>query len=82
MEGENLDVREIANPYSAARLAAKEGIEWLVSIDADELILMSRDGEEIEQHIPRHLEKFPKMGIVEQIRAASKLQTKSSPIEA
>lgn len=55
----DLDVRKIANTLYAARDAAKDGIQWLVGIDPDELILMSRNEQELENHIPRHLEKIP-----------------------
>jgi hypothetical protein len=55
----DFDVRKIANTVCAARDAAKDGIEWLVGIDADELILMSRDEQVLENHIPRYLEKIP-----------------------
>ncbi len=54
-----LDVRKIANTYCAALDAAKEGIEWLICIDADELILMSRDEANLEGHIARYLERIP-----------------------
>jgi hypothetical protein len=55
----DLDVRKIANTFYSAQDAAKDGIEWLVGIDADELILMSRHEQELENHIPRYLEKTP-----------------------
>jgi hypothetical protein len=55
----DLDVRKIANTLYAARDAAKDGIEWLVGIDVDELILMSRHEQALENHIPRYLEKIP-----------------------
>ncbi len=55
----DFDVRKIANTVCAARDAAKDGIEWLVGIDADELILMSRDEQALENHIPRYLERIP-----------------------
>jgi hypothetical protein len=55
----DLDVRKIANTYYATVEAAKEGIEWLVSIDADELILMNRGEQVPENHIPKYLEKVP-----------------------
>ncbi len=55
----DLDVRKIANTYCAALDCAKDGIEWLGSIDADELMLMSRDEPNLEGHIPRYLEKIP-----------------------
>jgi hypothetical protein len=55
----DLDVRKIANTYYAALDAAKEGIEWLVNIDADELIVMNREEQVLENHIPRYLERAP-----------------------
>jgi len=55
----DLDVRKIANTYYAALDAAKEGIEWLVGIDADELIIMNRSDQAIENHIARYLEGVP-----------------------
>jgi hypothetical protein len=57
--GPELDVRKIANTYRAALDAAKDGIEWLSCIDADELILMSRDEPRLEGHIQRYLETVP-----------------------
>jgi hypothetical protein len=54
-----LDVRKIANTVYAAEDAARNGIEWLVGIDPDELILMSRAETVIENHIPKYLEKIP-----------------------
>lgn len=55
----DLDVRKIANTYYAALDAEKEGIEWLVNIDADELIVMNRNEQVLENHIPRYLEEVP-----------------------
>ncbi len=40
--------------FYAAQDAAKEGIEWLVGIDHNELIIVSRDEQVIENHIPRY----------------------------
>ena len=54
-----LDVRKIANTYYAAQQAAKDGLEWLICIDADELILMSTGEQQLENHIPRYLERIP-----------------------
>jgi hypothetical protein len=50
---------ERSNTYYAALDAASDGIEWLVSIDADELVLMSPTEEQLENHIPRYLERIP-----------------------
>jgi len=55
----DLDVRKIANTFYSAQDAAKDGIEWLVGVDPDELILMSRHEQALENHIPRYLEKIP-----------------------
>ena len=55
----DLDVRKIANTYYSALHAAKDGIEWLVSIDADELLLMDRNEQTLEDHIARYLERVP-----------------------
>lgn len=54
-----LDVRKIANTYYAALDAARHGIEWLVSIDADELVLMNRSEQVLENHVPQYLAKTP-----------------------
>ena len=54
-----LDVRKIANTYYAAQQAAKDGLEWLICIDADELILTSTAEQQLENHIPRCLEQIP-----------------------
>ena len=51
----DLDVRKIANTWHAALEAAKAGIEWIANIDADELILMSRAEQILENHIPKYL---------------------------
>jgi hypothetical protein len=57
--GPELDVRKIANTYCAALQAHKDGIEWLACIDADELLLMSKEEMRVEGHISRYLEKVP-----------------------
>lgn len=54
----DLDVRKIANTYYAAQDAAKNGIEWLINIDVDELIVMDRGEQALENHIPRYLERI------------------------
>jgi hypothetical protein len=54
-----LDVRKIANTLCAAQDAAKDGIDWLAGIDPDELLLMSRTEQVLENHIPKYLEKIP-----------------------
>ena len=51
----DLDVRKIANTYYATLDAAKDGIEWMINVDADELILMNRDEAVLENHIPKYL---------------------------
>ncbi|HET9322163.1 MAG TPA: glycosyltransferase family 2 protein [Bryobacteraceae bacterium] len=55
----DLDVRKIANTYYATLDAAKSGIEWLINIDADELILMNRSEQDLADHIPRYLARVP-----------------------
>ena len=52
-------MRKIANTVYAAQDAASDGFEWLVGIDPDELILMSRAETVIENHIPKYLENIP-----------------------
>ncbi len=55
----DMDVRKRINTYYAARSAAAEGLDWLGSIDPDELVLMSRDEEISEDHISKHLAGVP-----------------------
>jgi len=55
----DMDVRKRINTYYAAKAAAAEGLEWLISIDPDELVLMSRDEEIAEDHISKHLVRIP-----------------------
>lgn len=55
----DLDVRKIANTYYATLEAAKDGIEWMTNVDADELILMNRDEDVLEDHIPKYLASVP-----------------------
>lgn len=54
-----MDVRKNTNSYCAAQDAAANGIEWLIAIDPDELILMSRDAQVIDGHISKHLSEIP-----------------------
>ena len=55
----NMDVRKQINTYYAAKWAAEAGIEWLASIDVDELILMDRHAEIDEHHITAPLSRVP-----------------------
>jgi Glycosyl transferase family 2 len=55
----DMDVRKRINTYYAAKAASAEGLDWLGGIDPDELVLMSRDDEVIENHISRHLARIP-----------------------
>lgn len=57
--GDDLDVRKIANTYYATLDAAQDGIEWLVSIDADELLMMNRDEQVLQNHAPKYLSQVP-----------------------
>ena len=47
--GESVTVRKRINTYHAARLAAREGIDWISCIDADELLLPDLKAS-IDQH--------------------------------
>jgi hypothetical protein len=55
----DMDVRKRINTYYAARSAASEGIDWLASIDPDELILMSKNEQISGDHISKHLGQMP-----------------------
>jgi hypothetical protein len=41
---ESMDVRKRINTFAAARLARRSGIEWLINIDPDELLLFEEPG--------------------------------------
>lgn len=57
---EDMDVRKRINTYYATERALAEGIDWLINIDPDELILMDRTSEQIDSdHILKHLRKVP-----------------------
>jgi hypothetical protein len=43
---ESMDVRKRINTFVASRLAREEGIEWLINIDPDELLLLNDGTEE------------------------------------
>ena len=62
----DMDVRKRINTWYAAKRAAAEGLDWLGSIDPDELVLMSRDEEINPDHIAKHLAKVPET--VDQVR--------------
>ena len=55
----DMDVRKCINTYYAAKSAATEGIDWLISLDPDELILMKKDGPINQDHISGHLRSVP-----------------------
>ncbi|MGA8088984.1 MAG: glycosyltransferase family 2 protein [Terracidiphilus sp.] len=55
----DMDIRKKINTYYAAKSAAAEGLDWLGSIDPDELVLMSRCEEITEDNISKHLVKIP-----------------------
>jgi hypothetical protein len=82
--GPDLDVRKRANTYYAAVDAAKHGIEWLLSIDADELILMNRDEQILEDHFRNTSHESPKTStsccfpIWRRFQPPPKLNTRSS----
>jgi hypothetical protein len=40
---ESMDVRKRINTFAAAQIARAEGIEWIINIDPDELLLMMND---------------------------------------
>lgn len=41
---ENMDVRKRINTYTAAQWARRDGVEWLINIDPDELLLLTESG--------------------------------------
>ncbi len=55
----DMDVRKCINTYYAAKSAAIEGIDWLISLDPDELILMEKNGPINHDHISKHLRCVP-----------------------
>jgi len=55
----DLDVRKQINTYYAAKSAALEGIDWLISLDADELIVMENNGPINQDCIVRQLGRVP-----------------------
>ena len=55
----DLDVRKQINTYYAARSAAIEGIDWLISLDADELIWMGNNGPINHDSIVGQLDRVP-----------------------
>ncbi len=57
--GTDMDVRKQVNTYYAAKSAALEGIDWLISLDADELILMDRNSPINQDHIVKQLSRVP-----------------------
>ncbi len=55
----DMDVRKCINAYYAARSAAREGIDWLISLDADELIWMENDSPINQDSVVRQLCRVP-----------------------
>lgn len=55
----DMDVRKRINTYYAAKSAAREGIDWLISLDPDELILMEKNTPVDQDHVLRHLRRVP-----------------------
>jgi hypothetical protein len=56
----DMDVRKRINTYYAAKRAAVDGIDWLINIDPDELILMSNLDQQIDgNHVLKHLSRVP-----------------------
>jgi hypothetical protein len=55
----DLDVRKQINTYYAAKSAALEGIDWLISLDADELIWMGNNGPINHDSIAGQLGRVP-----------------------
>jgi hypothetical protein len=56
---ENMDVRKRINTYKAVQQAAADGIEWLICIDPDELIVPSLHETIAVDTIPRFLQGIP-----------------------
>ena len=55
----DLDVRKQINTYYAAKSAALEGIDWLINVDADELIWMGNNGPINYESIVSKLDRVP-----------------------
>lgn len=55
----DMEVRKCINTYYAARRASLEGIDWLISLDPDELILMDGNSPINQDHIVKHLSRVP-----------------------
>jgi len=55
----DMDIRKHINTYYAAKNAALEGIDWLISLDPDELILMDRNSPIDQDQIVRQLSRVP-----------------------
>jgi hypothetical protein len=54
-----MDVRKRINTFHAAELARREGIEWLISIDADELLLLSASVENTIGSSEQYFDSIP-----------------------
>jgi hypothetical protein len=55
----DMDIRKHINTYYAAKSAAMEGIDWLISLDPDELILMDRNSPINQDQIVKQLSRVP-----------------------
>jgi len=55
----DMDVRKCINTFYAARSAAHEGIDWLISLDADELIWMGNHDAVNRESITGRLSRVP-----------------------
>ncbi len=62
---ENMDVRKRINTYVASQYATDEGIDWLINIDPDELLLMNEaandapgNHEDFFSSIPEHIDQI------------------------
>lgn len=56
---ENMDVRKRINTYWATQRASSQGIEWVLSIDPDEVVVPSLNQPLNESSIARFLSKIP-----------------------
>jgi hypothetical protein len=54
-----MDVRKNINTFYAAKEAAKDGIDWLISLDPDELVFMPGNDPINENYVTKHLSRVP-----------------------
>lgn len=54
-----MDVRKAVNTYYAAQLAEQEGIDWLISIDPDEILAIEKDRPITDDSIREFLSGIP-----------------------